>query len=37
MFVPLDEESKETFLGLIEPLEDDDDVNDVYHNAEIDE
>ena len=37
MFVPLDEEFKETFLGLIDALEDDDDVNDVYHNAEFDE
>jgi YebC/PmpR family DNA-binding regulatory protein len=36
MFVPLSEESKETFLGLIEALEDNDDVNDVYHNADID-
>lgn len=36
MFVPLSEESKETFLGLIDALEDNDDVNDVYHNAEID-
>lgn len=35
MFVPLDEESKETFLGLLDALEDDDDVNDVYHNAEF--
>lgn len=36
MFVPLSEESKETFLGLIDALEDNDDVNDVYHNADID-
>lgn len=36
MFVPLSEEAKETFLGLIEALEDNDDVNDVYHNADID-
>lgn len=36
MFVSLDEESKEVFEGLIEALEDDDDVNDVYHNAELD-
>lgn len=35
MFVPLDEDSKETFLGLIDALEDNDDVNDVYHNAEM--
>ena len=28
MFVPLDEESKETFLGLIDALEDNDDVNE---------
>ncbi len=36
MFVPIDEENKETFEHLIEALEDDDDVNDVYHNAELD-
>jgi YebC/PmpR family DNA-binding regulatory protein len=36
MFVPIDEENKETFENLIEALEDDDDVNDVYHNAELD-
>ena len=35
MFIPLDDESKETFLGLIDALEDNDDVNDVYHNAEM--
>lgn len=33
MFVTLEGEDKETFDGLIEALEDDDDVNDVYHNA----
>jgi len=37
MFVPLDDDAKETFLGLIDALEDNDDVNDVYHNAEINE
>ena len=37
MFVPLDDDAKDTFLGLIDALEDNDDVNDVYHNAEINE
>lgn len=36
MFVKIDDENKETFENLIEALEDDDDVNDVYHNAELD-
>ena len=36
MFVKIDEENKETFENLIEALEDDDDVNDVYHNADLD-
>lgn len=35
MYVPISEDSKETFLELIDALEDNDDVNDVYHNAEI--
>lgn len=35
MFVPIDGEDKETFEHLIEALEDDDDVNDVYHNADL--
>lgn len=37
MYVPISEENKETFEKLIDALEDDDDVNDVYHNAELDE
>ncbi len=36
MYVPIDEENRETFENLIEALEDDDDVNDVYHNAQLD-
>ncbi|HLR92478.1 MAG TPA: YebC/PmpR family DNA-binding transcriptional regulator [Atopostipes sp.] len=35
MYVPISEDSKESFLDLIEALEDNDDVNDVYHNAEL--
>lgn len=34
MHVVLEGEDKETFDGLIEALEDDDDVNEVYHNAQ---
>jgi YebC/PmpR family DNA-binding regulatory protein len=34
MFVTLEGSDKDTFDQLIEALEDDDDVNDVYHNAE---
>ncbi len=36
MYVPIAEENRETFEHLIEALEDDDDVNDVYHNAQFD-
>lgn len=36
MFVKIDDENKEVFEKLVEALEDDDDVNDVYHNAELD-
>ena len=35
MFVTLDDEAKEKLLDLIDALEDDDDVNDVYHNADF--
>lgn len=35
MFIPISGEDKETFERLIDALEDDDDVNDVYHNAEF--
>lgn len=35
LYVPLDEEGREKLDALIEALEDDDDVNDVYHNAEF--
>ncbi len=35
MFVPINDDVKETFLGLIDALEDNDDVNDVYHNADF--
>lgn len=33
--IPVPEDKREVFEGLIEALEDDDDVNDVYHNAEF--
>lgn len=35
MFVTLDDEAKEKLLELIDALEDDDDVNDIYHNADF--
>ena len=35
MYVPLEGDAVETFNKLVEVLEDDDDVNDVYHNAEF--
>src|SRR5699024_11668190 len=35
MVVALEDTAKDTFLGIIDALEDNDDVNDVYHNAEI--
>lgn len=35
MFVQLSDEKKEVFDSLIDALEDDDDVNEVYHNAEL--
>lgn len=37
LYVPLEGEALETFNKMIEALEDDDDVNEVYHNAEIQE
>lgn len=37
MFVPLEGAVVEAFNKLIDALEDDDDVNDVYHNAELNE
>ena len=36
-YVKLDEEKTTKILGLIEALEDLDDVSDVYHNLEIDD
>src|SRR5699024_1876733 len=33
--VDLDEEDKEVFLGMLDKLEDDDDVSEVFHNANI--
>lgn len=35
MYVPIEGEAIERFNKLVEVLEDDDDVNDVYHNAEL--
>lgn len=35
MFVSLDEDSSAKFDHLLEALEDDDDVNEIYHNAEL--
>ena len=35
LYVTVDEESNEKLLELIDALEDDDDVNDVYHNADF--
>ena len=35
MYVTVDEETNEKLLELIDALEDDDDVNDVYHNADF--
>lgn len=35
MFVSVDEETNEKLKELLDALEDDDDVNDVYHNAEL--
>lgn len=37
MHVPIDEETAEVIHKLVDMLEDDDDVNDVYHNAEFPE
>ncbi len=36
MFTPIPEGSEEEFERMIEILEDDDDVQDVYHNASED-
>lgn len=36
LFVNLAEDKKEVFENLIETLEEDDDVNEVYHNADLD-
>ena len=33
--IPLDDEKMEKLMGLIDALEDLDDVQDVYHNAEV--
>ena len=35
LYVTVDEETNEKLLELIDALEDDDDVNDVYHNADF--
>jgi transcriptional/translational regulatory protein YebC/TACO1 len=35
--VPLDEKKAEQMLKLIDMLEDNDDVQNVYHNADIDD
>ena len=37
MYKALSEDNLSTFMKLIDTLEDDDDVQKVYHNAEIDE
>ena len=35
--IPLPEDKKKTFMTLIDKLEDDDDVQNVYYNTEIEE